>query len=117
MLALLLAAAACGTAYAAPPVVPPCSLNGVPDASGACVCDAGWIGPNCSVLDLLPTAALTAATQPWYHPTNGGAAGDFYESNSWGISVARDDSGALWHGFMTCGAHGVAPGKHPAGRR
>ena len=32
-----------------------CSLNGV-CSHGGCVCDAGWRGSSCGVLDLLPTA-------------------------------------------------------------
>lgn len=80
--------------------IPPCSLNGVL-VGGSCVCDPGWSGIACHVLDLLPAAPLTAAAQTYFHPSNGGAAGGGYVSNSWGISVARDDSGTLWHGFMT----------------
>lgn len=80
--------------------IPPCSLNGVL-VGGVCVCDAGWSGIACHVLDLLPTAPLTAASQPYFHPSNGGTAGGGFISNSWGLSVARDDSGSLWHGFMT----------------
>ena len=80
--------------------IPPCSLNGVL-IGGACACDAGWSGAACHVLDLLPAAPLRADTQTYFHPTNGGAAGGGYTSNSWGISVLRDDGGALWHGFMT----------------
>ena len=81
-------------------VIPPCSLNGVL-AGGSCVCDAGWTGAACHELKLLPAAVLSAETQTYFHPTNGGAAGGGFVSNSWGISVARDDSGSLWHGFMT----------------
>jgi hypothetical protein len=68
---------------------------------GACLCDAGWRGAACSELSLLPAAPLAAATQTYFHPSNGGASGGGFTSNSWGISVARDDSGALWHGYMT----------------
>ena len=101
---MLLAFLACLTCAAAqPPDVPPCSLNGVL-VGGACACDAGWTGVACSQLSLLPAAPLTNATQVYFHPTNVGGG----YSNSWGISVARDDGGALWHGFMTELAHGCA---------
>jgi hypothetical protein len=53
------------------------------------------------VLDLAPAAPLTDAAQIYFHPSNGGAAGGGFISNSWGMSVARDDNGTLWHGFMT----------------
>jgi hypothetical protein len=88
-----------GAAAAIP--IPPCSLNGEL-SGGACVCDPGWSGAACHILDLAPAAPLTAATQTYFHPSNGGAAGGGFISNSWGVSVARDDANAsLWHGFMT----------------
>ena len=31
-----------------------CSLNGCTTAGGVCVCDAGWVGATCGVLDTLP---------------------------------------------------------------
>ena len=76
--------------------IPPCSLNGEL-VGGVCACDPGWSGAACSVLDLLPAAPF--AQQTHYFPSNA-ATGDAV-SNSWGISVARDDNGTLWHGFMT----------------
>lgn len=81
--------------------IPPCSLNGVLNGT-TCICDAGWSGIACSILDLLPSAPLSADSQTYFHPSNGGLNGGGFISNSWGISVARDDSNeTLWHGFMT----------------
>ena len=104
-LRLTLAAALFALVVAATPVVPevpipPCSMNGEL-IGGACACDAGWSGAACSVLNLLPAAPLSAATQTYFHPGNGGVNGGGFTSNSWGISVARDDNATLWHGFMT----------------
>ena len=42
-----------------------CSLNGVCDAaSGACACDAEWVGDACHTLNLLPPRTLAAAYPP-----------------------------------------------------
>ena len=57
LLAAVLGAAAAKSA--APPPAPPCSLNGVLDAAGACVCDAPWIGAECELLDERPGHAHT----------------------------------------------------------
>jgi len=95
-------AALAPAALAAPPAPPPCSLNGVVGPGGACACDAGWSGADCHVLNLKPAAPLAAASQPYFHPANGGAAGGGWTDNSWGISVAQDDADpSLWHAFMT----------------
>ena len=94
----LRALAAAASAAALAQTIPPCSLNGVPGSNG-CVCDAGWSGAACHVLDLQPAAPFSQQT--YFHPSNGGAAGGGYVSNSWGISVLPDDGGSLWHGFMT----------------
>lgn len=78
-----------------------CSLNGVWDAvSGTCACLPGWAPPLCRSLALLPSAPLSAATQPYYHPGDDVAHGDFI-ANSWGFSAALDDDGVTLHGFMT----------------
>ena len=91
-----LTCALCALAHSQP--IPPCSLNGEL-VGGACVCDPGWSGVACHTLDLLPAAPLDAAHQVYFHPSNAPGGGPV--SNSWGISVARDDNGTLWHGFMT----------------
>jgi hypothetical protein len=84
---------------AQPPAPPPCSLNGLLQ-NGKCVClnNSGWTGSTCNSLSLLPAAALSAATQTYYHPSlNLSLPFD----NSWGISVLPDDTPGTWHGFMT----------------
>ncbi len=101
MLLRAVAAAAAAHAAALAQEVPPCSLNGVLSAADVCECDPGWSGSACHILDLLPAAPLSAATQTYFHPSNGGAAGGGFISNSWGMSVLADDSGDLWHGYMT----------------
>lgn len=77
---------------------PPCSLNGVRNADGICVCFGGWGGPACGSLRLLPAAPLAAGSQTYFHPANGGGP---YVDNSWGVSVLPGDDGATWHAFMT----------------
>lgn len=62
-------------AFAAPP---PCSLNGVLDASDACVCDVPWVGPQCEFLDERPGAVAYGAPQTLY---------------SWGGNVVVDAAG------------------------
>ena len=91
-----LAAAAAVSALALD--IPPCSLNGVLGADGTCVCDSWWSGSACEILGLLPAAPLTADAQTYFHPSNGGADGGGFVSNSWGISVLQD--GDVWHGYM-----------------
>lgn len=93
---LLLAPALLAVVHAASDI-PPCSLNG-DLVNGSCVCDPGWSGSACHTLDLLPAAPLKAGSQIYYHPTGSGGP----VSNSWGITVAKDDTNeTLWHGFMT----------------
>jgi hypothetical protein len=77
---------------------PPCSLNGVANADGSCNCYSGWGGPACASLKLLPSAPLSASTQTYFFPSNGGSP---FVDNSWGISVLPGDDGFTWHGFMT----------------
>ncbi len=80
--------------------LPPCSLNGVMNASGDCVCLPGWMGLTCNELRLLPAAPFTSTSQSYFHPANVKTTG--FIDNSWGISVLKDDKNAnLWHGFMT----------------
>jgi hypothetical protein len=64
-----------------------CSLNGRCDiASGQCVCDPGWKGPQCATLDLLPAKPLSA--RAGYQQVDGGL-----NTSSWGGAVLRDDNG------------------------
>lgn len=65
-----------------------CGLNGMCNyTSGVCRCDAPWIGPACSVLDLLPVQPDTG-----YHTfdTSG------KPTSSWGGSVVGDDHGGYF---------------------
>jgi len=59
--------------------IPACSMNGEL-VGGVCACDAGWSGAACHVLDLAPAAPLSAASQTYFHPGNGGAAGGGFVS-------------------------------------
>ncbi len=76
-----------------------CSLLGECQA-GACVCDAGWSGPDCAALAL-------KLSRPIALP--GGAPGDSGSSyvapdgySSWGMSVVRDVHGdGQYHGFVS----------------
>jgi hypothetical protein len=58
MLALLLLAT---LPLALAAAAPPCSLNGVPAADGACACDPPWLGPLCETLDERPGAVAYGA--------------------------------------------------------
>ena len=60
-----------------------CSLNGL-CVSGACVCDPGWRGPTCTVLDLKPAKRANG-----YHIPG---------TSSWGGSVIK--SGGIYHMFV-----------------
>eukprot|EP00658_Telonema_sp_P-2_P054175 TRINITY_DN43119_c0_g1_i1.p1 TRINITY_DN43119_c0_g1~~TRINITY_DN43119_c0_g1_i1.p1 ORF type:complete len:344 (-),score=25.93 TRINITY_DN43119_c0_g1_i1:42-1073(-) len=82
-------AAAAAVVHAASALAPcttasDCSLGGVCTA-GSCVCWPTWTGPNCSVLNVLPSPATCAGA--WRRPAN---------QSSWGGSVVRDDAG-LYH--------------------
>ena len=70
---------------------PRCSLNGASTGPATCACDPGWAGAECRSLALLPAPPLTPAAQTHINASD----------NSWGISVLPDDSGTLFHGFMT----------------
>ena len=62
-----------------------CGLNGLCNTtSGLCICDAPWIGPECSSLELLPV-----------HPNTGyqNVTSDGKPISSWGGSVVGDDKG------------------------
>ena len=64
-----------------------CSLNGVCNSSGMCVCDVPWAGRSCGELRRLPV-------QP------GGAYGYAPNVSSWGASVLPADSGGMFHMFV-----------------
>eukprot|EP00665_Eupelagonemidae_sp_cell47_P009220 gene9220-6923_t len=59
-------------------------LNGA-CAGGACVCDAGWKGANCSQLDLGESRVAYDGMQP--------------DTAAWGGSAVAGDDG-VWHGFF-----------------
>ncbi len=66
-----------------------CSLNGVCNATtGACLCDAEWIGAACDALNLVPPDALV----PAYPPPDAIA-----NTTSWGGSVI--EAHGRWVGF------------------
>ena len=81
-----------------------CSLNGVCQ-SASCVCDPGWIGSDCGVLDLSPVERWTGynhtnATGPDYYTTGRG-------NSSWGGHIVQDPSDdRLFHLIIAQFAHG-----------
>ena len=81
----------CLARHSAGQAPPRCSLNGVATGPSTCACDPGWSGEECRSLALLPAPPLTPASQTHINASD----------NSWGISVLPDDSGALFHGYMT----------------
>jgi len=64
-----------------------CLLNG-DCVSESCVCDPGWVGETCGILDLLPCEPLQSYVAP-----NG--------TSSWGIAITKDKATGLWHGFVS----------------
>ncbi len=64
-----------------------CNLNGV--CGGVCVCDPGWRGPTCGLLNLLPLQV--------------GASGmnEIPTSSSWGGSVVYAEEDGLFHMFFS----------------
>eukprot|EP00729_Bicosta_minor_P011362 gene11362-27276_t len=67
-----------------------CSLNGcVVDSH--CVCDTGWVGSQCGVLDLAPATISSS-----YIPPDG-------VSSSWGMSVVKETLAATptYHGYVS----------------
>jgi hypothetical protein len=77
-----------------PNTPPPCSLNG---EGSPCKCDAGWTGPNCGQLDLLPAPPFAKQVTPLSATTNNNAAAN----STWGMSVVGPDSKGVYHGYMT----------------
>ena len=63
-----------------------CGLNGC-IVNSVCVCDPGWVGSECSVLDLAP-----AQIQDSYIPADG-------VSSSWGMSVVKTND--TYHGYVS----------------
>jgi hypothetical protein len=80
-----------------------CSLNGL-CTSLACVCDPGWIGPDCGRLDLSPATRdtgynYTTYTNPSYYNTRG--------NSSWGGQIVQDQQDPkLFHLLVDQFAHG-----------
>jgi hypothetical protein len=80
-----------------------CSLNGL-CTSLACVCDPGWIGPDCGRLDLSPATRgtgynYTTYTKPSYYNTRG--------NSSWGGQIVQDQQDPkLFHLLVDQFAHG-----------
>ena len=67
-----------------------CSLNGVCDVgTGNCTCDAGWRGPLCAVLDLVPAASLAGAYQ--HSVTDAAAAHPDNTSSGGGLPLKGPD--------------------------
>jgi len=63
-----------------------CSYNGdCNGATGACSCDAAWLGEHCSILNLLPM------------PRNSGFNVSTTIGGSWGGSVNLDEDDGKWH--------------------
>ena len=91
------------TSLNTPPSCPlDCSLNGVCTSNASCVCDPGWIGANCSRLNLGPAppgGAFGVAPSPFSSPSR------------WGGNALLDPETKLWHLFSTeipgvgCGLH------------
>ena len=76
---------------------------------GSCVCDAGFTGPSCGELDLLPNAPLEGCSEqdPRLWPSN--VASNNGSASAWGFSPVFDPSDGLYHAFVTvaCNASGV----------
>ena len=68
-----------------------CMGNGDLVAERACACDAGWKGPSCNVLDLLP---LSRAHPGWMNNTNV-SAGNMTWKPSWGAGAVYE--GGTWY--------------------
>jgi hypothetical protein len=89
-----------------PPPVPPCSLNG---EGSPCVCDKGWIGEDCSQLDLLPALPLAQQVTAASATTTSNAVAN----STWGMSVVGPDvKTGRYHGYMTEIAHGCLLGDY-----
>ena len=67
-----------------------CNLNGV-CTSGACACDAGWIGDTCDVLNFRPAVRGQGDCDP---SLNGTATGF---TTTWGGLPVQDPESGVWH--------------------
>ena len=74
--------------------VPPCSLNGEPNAANACECDAGWAGPECGRLQL--AASRIMWPDSFANPPE---APNEYKAG-WGASVVPGADGKSHHLFV-----------------
>ena len=94
---------AAGTAAAACADDACCQLNGECTA-GSCHCHAGWRGPDCGLLDLLPSADADSPGLAYGAPPSSSGSGGL---SSWGGSIVADpDTSSLYHLFaaeMTLG--------------
>lgn len=79
-----------------------CSLSGVCTTSGACHCNAGWTGPQCSRLDRLPPASREAAAVMGFAPN----------LTSWGGNVVVDPTTGHHHLYaaVIAGPNGTSCG-------
>lgn len=87
-----------------------CSFNGVCSAQGACECDAGWRGPRCAELDLLPVDAAHPGLR--LKDTVTGA-----NISTWGAPMIQDDSTGTWHAWASemlngCGINSWVTNSH-----
>jgi hypothetical protein len=72
-----------------------CSLNGRYDlARGLCDCDAGWKGPSCAQLDLLPASPTAYGLHFDATPTWGGTAVFDKNQQRWSLIVGSRASAA-----------------------
>jgi hypothetical protein len=72
-----------------------CSYNGACEAaSGACACDAGWVGLRCGELAL---GAVDRA-HPGYR---GRDPGTLANVSTWGAPMLQDEGTGLWHAWLS----------------
>lgn len=66
----------------------PCGWNGTYDpAGGTCDCDDGWIGANCTTLDVRPASPGTG-----FAPV---------QTDAWGAAVLKDEATGLYHMWVS----------------
>lgn len=75
---------------------PPCSLNGVLDAKGACVCDPPWSGPQCETMGFRPVRFPQGYGM---HPNK----------TTWGGNILTDPNGQF-HLFVSAMTNGCGLG-------
>jgi hypothetical protein len=99
-----------------------CSTNAV-GAAGArrCECDAGWYGPTCGRLDLLPAhrggiwPAHRGQTAPFGAAPAAGVGRRTDQAMSWGGSVVQDRETKKFHGFFDTGCFDTNSMQHCSG--